>query len=263
MSLWGLYKFGWQLGLRTVPRRYGFRLLLEPCTYWRNVEVPETLTYLAARPGDRILDIGSPKLLSLFLAQQVGAEVWATDLYPYFFEEYHQHLLNLRLQGRYHIEVQDARSLPYSDNFFDRAYAISVLEHIEGDGDSKAMQEIARVLKPGGVLCLTLPISLSYAEFHTQANYYFTPHEQGATAFYERHYDPDALARRLVIPSGLRVLKQCFYGERLPFERFYDKRSKILKITLSPFAVFASKLLIYETGSFNRKAKTGLVLLQK
>lgn len=51
----------------------------------------------------------------------------------------------------FHAEIQDARNLHlYSDNYFDRVSAISTLEHIPNDGDSIAIKEMSRVLKPGG-----------------------------------------------------------------------------------------------------------------
>ena len=51
---------------------------------------------------------------------------------------------------QYHLE--DVRSLSFDDNIFDKVITISVLEHIypEQDGDSQALTEIKRVLKPEG-----------------------------------------------------------------------------------------------------------------
>lgn len=50
--------------------------------------------------------------------------------------------------------VGDARKLPYEDETFDRVFCISVLEHIT-DGWGTAVDEIKRVLKPGGVAIVT------------------------------------------------------------------------------------------------------------
>ncbi|MFA5309176.1 MAG: class I SAM-dependent methyltransferase [Dehalococcoidales bacterium] len=51
----------------------------------------------------------------------------------------------------------DARSLPFSDGFFDYAIAVASLHHIEDKtGRMQAMQELRRVLKPGGEAFITV-----------------------------------------------------------------------------------------------------------
>jgi SAM-dependent methyltransferase len=51
--------------------------------------------------------------------------------------------------------VGNALRLPFGDESFDRVIASEVLEHIPDD--TKAMSEIARVLKPGGTMAVTVP----------------------------------------------------------------------------------------------------------
>jgi SAM-dependent methyltransferase len=52
----------------------------------------------------------------------------------------------------------DATQLPFVDGAFDRIIASEVLEHIHDD--AAAMSELARVLRPGGTMAVTVP---SYA----------------------------------------------------------------------------------------------------
>ncbi len=47
------------------------------------------------------------------------------------------------------------RRIPYQDDYFDRVVAIHVLEHLPDL--PAAMDEMARVLKPGGMLSVVLP----------------------------------------------------------------------------------------------------------
>lgn len=62
--------------------------------------------------------------------------------------------------------VCDARNLPFPDGTFDFVVCTEVLEHVEGW--EKAFGELRRVLKPGGVLALSVPNILSPAELlHT------------------------------------------------------------------------------------------------
>jgi SAM-dependent methyltransferase len=49
----------------------------------------------------------------------------------------------------------DATAMPFPDGTFDVVIAAEVLEHIPGD--QHAMNEIARVLRPGGVAAVTVP----------------------------------------------------------------------------------------------------------
>lgn len=49
----------------------------------------------------------------------------------------------------------DALALPFNDGSFDRVIASEVLEHIPDD--ASAMAELARVLRPGGTMAVTVP----------------------------------------------------------------------------------------------------------
>jgi SAM-dependent methyltransferase len=266
-----VYRFAYFVALRSASWKHRadvLRLLIEPCNYWRNVEVPAVINHLQVSPGQRVLDIGSPKLPSLFIWQRLGAEVYATDLFPYFFDEYYHYSGRLRRSNSapaYHIEQQDARQLRYPDNYFDRVYAISVLEHIEEQGDSKAMREIARVLKPGGRCCLTVPFADRYRESTIDHEIYFKKPVNGQPVFYERHYDRASLQGRLVVPSGLVLDTIEFYGERwFPYERFYHSLPWACRLSLSGLGPVFSKLFLYklEPGT-SSKAKTAVLVLRK
>jgi SAM-dependent methyltransferase len=53
------------------------------------------------------------------------------------------------------VALGDATAMPFPDASFDRVIAAEVLEHIPGD--QRAMNEIARVLRPGGIAAVTVP----------------------------------------------------------------------------------------------------------
>ena len=62
-----------------------------------------------------------------------------------------------RLLERFHVEYLhgDLTRLPFPDASFDLVSCISVLEHMPPDTRTRGVQEMARVLKPGGQLLLT------------------------------------------------------------------------------------------------------------
>ena len=215
-GLGALLHGGWNIGIRC---------LLSPVQYWRFPVFPALLEELDPRPGDRILDIGSPKLPSVYLVLQRGGTVYATDLQD---ERIFEWIACVRAldrdgasAGRYILEKQDARQLAYPEGFFDKVYSISVLEHIPGDGDARAMREIERVLKRGGRAFIQVPFRRSYEEVYVTRDVYGQRYDGGAPVFFERHYDERTLAARIIEASKLRLVNLSFHRERWPFSAFW------------------------------------------
>lgn len=220
-SDWDVYSFGLELGLRSLPvaPREGIKRLILPVEYVRCAEFRYVLRHLDVRSGHLVLDIGSPKLLSLFLAARLRPRVYATDLLDYFFGTYGAYadsVLGLN-RDHYRMETQDARALTYPDESFDRVFSVSTIEHIPRDGDRAAMQEIARVLRPGGICCLTVPWSdrgyLEEFKRRGDADAYWSA-SGDEMIFYQRAYDRVTLERRLLRHGGLETVDVSFWGER-------------------------------------------------
>ena len=223
-----------------------------PVEYVRCVETRYILQHLDVQQGQRVLDIGSPKLLSLFLAARLRAEVHATDLVDYFLERYglYSRVALGDDQWRYHMGCEDARHLTYSPGLFDRVFSLSAIEHIPDDGDSIAIQEIARVLAPGGLACLTVPWSdRGYLEEFTRRGHpdaYWAP-GGGERVFFQRAYDRDTLERRLLRPSGLSLVDLSFWGERtLPVEHVILNRRipRVARMLLFPVHLVLARLFL-------------------
>jgi len=68
----------------------------------------------------------------------------------------------------------DILKLPFAENTFDMVFCNHVLEHIEDD--TKAMQELFRVLKPGGMGIFQIPQDLSLEQ--TYENFSITSKEE-------------------------------------------------------------------------------------
>jgi SAM-dependent methyltransferase len=251
---WDLHLFGLWLGARTLPAApiAGLKCMVLPVEYIRCAEARYILHHLDVRPGQRVLDIGSPKLLSLFLAARLRAEVYATDLVDYFFERYEVYsgVALGQDRRRYRMGREDARTLTYPSGHFERVFSISAIEHIPDDGDSRAIQEIARVLAPGGIACLTVPWSdqgyLEEFKHRGDPDVYWAPGD-GEKVFFQRAYDREMLDRRLVRPSGLRLVDLSFWGERtLPIEHviLHRRIPRVARILLYPAHLLLARLFL-------------------
>jgi SAM-dependent methyltransferase len=270
-----LYRFGLWVGLRTLPRAPldGLKNLIFPVEYIRCAEARYVLQHLDVQNGHRVLDVGSPKLLSLYLAARAGAEVYATDLIDYFFGRY-GHYANAvlsRSRDRYQMAALDGRSLGYPSESFDRAFSISAIEHIPGDGDSRAIEEIARVLKPGGIACLTVPwCDRGYVEEFKQAGDPDAYWVKGTDSevFYQRAYDRPSLLKRIVANGLFDVLDLSFWGERrLSIEDCIigPRVPKLLRWALLPAHFPLSRLFLRPLGEreSSRKKVACLTLRKK
>jgi SAM-dependent methyltransferase len=104
--------------------------------------------FLSASPGPTVLDAGAGQgTLSVKLAE-LGFEVTSADA-----SEAAVQVLRDRAPGR--VVEADVTSLPFEDESFDAAVLGEVLEHV--DDDRQALGEVARVLRPLGVLALSVP----------------------------------------------------------------------------------------------------------
>ena len=151
LSVWA---GGTEVGLETVRREpvLGFKRIILPASYWRTMEFAYVRRQLNLPRGARVLDVGSPKDLAMILARRRGYALTATDLLAEPVELSRRYAMAQGIDGdgpgRLRSEVQDGRQLSYPDNSFDAAFAASVVEHIPGEGDTDAMREMVRVVKP-------------------------------------------------------------------------------------------------------------------
>ena len=116
---------------------------------------------LGLRPGERVLDLGCGFGRHAFGAARLGGAVVALDAAGDEVRSVRATLAAMVEAGELDRAARagavqgDALALPFADGAFDRVVASEVLEHVPDD--TGAMRELARVLRPGGTMAVTVP----------------------------------------------------------------------------------------------------------
>ncbi|HEY7419479.1 MAG TPA: methyltransferase domain-containing protein [Ktedonobacteraceae bacterium] len=108
---------------------------------------------LALEPGCRILEVGcGAGFLSIALAQR-GFRLVAIDSVKAMVELARQHAADAKVTSRLSLDIGDVNSLAFEDGTFDLVIALGVIPWLERP--EQAIQEMARVTRPGGYVILT------------------------------------------------------------------------------------------------------------
>jgi SAM-dependent methyltransferase len=116
---------------------------------------------LGVHRGERLLDLGCGGGRHAFQALRLGARVIALDAERPEVTQVRDTVGAMVDAGEVGRAAEagmvqgDALRLPFADASFDRVIAAEVLEHIPED--HSAMAELARVLRPGGTMAVTVP----------------------------------------------------------------------------------------------------------
>lgn len=109
--------------------------------------------------GDRVLDLGCGEgrhVISAYLqpgVEAVGIDLSVDDLKTT--REKFADFAGASAESSFTLASANALALPFADNYFDKVICSEVLEHIPDY--QGALEEINRVLKPGGLFCASVP----------------------------------------------------------------------------------------------------------
>jgi SAM-dependent methyltransferase len=133
--------------------------------------------WLGVRPGELVLDLGCGAGRHAFEASRRGARVVAFDYSAAELKDVAAMFAALE-PAQLAVGVNgDATRLPFADGVFDRVIAAEVLEHIVDD--EAAMAELARVLRPGGTMAVTVPAWLPERVCWALSDEYHAPFVEG------------------------------------------------------------------------------------
>lgn len=107
----------------------------------------------------RVVDLGSGVTFFPFSISRLGYSVTCTDTDPICAVDLPRAIKNLAHEpGEINFRLVKGPTLPFEDGEADVLYCISVLEHIASF--EKTLAEVARILRPGGLLLLTVDLDL-------------------------------------------------------------------------------------------------------
>lgn len=116
----------------------------------------------------------------------------------------------------------DACTLPVPDSFITKATLTCSLEHFEEDADTRLFQELARVLKPGGMVCIVPFYVFDREAVQTDPTVSVpvdVPFDQTATIYcapgwgnrHGRFYSPQSFMQRIIRPVHDKFKFQFYY----------------------------------------------------
>lgn len=127
--------------------------------YRRRLQPPAQMIQRSGiKEGMRVLELGcGPGAFTTFVARAVGdrGKVYALDIQKDMLKQLENKLARPENKDIRNVELvnSSAYALPFEDNSLDAVYMVTVLQEIPDR--NKALQQVRRVLKPGGVLAVT------------------------------------------------------------------------------------------------------------
>lgn len=155
-----IYKIVSMAGIKTLTKIFPEYFAKEPLKPTdRYIEYPFVIRNLPKLPA-KVLDVGCAGSFFPLLLASFGYETYGIDIREYT-------IINKIKFDNFRFIKEDIRKTSFSDNYFDALAAVSTVEHIglsgrhgsdeDPDGDKNAFSEMKRILKPKGIILLTVP----------------------------------------------------------------------------------------------------------
>jgi SAM-dependent methyltransferase len=197
--------------------RYARVLSLGQDPRWRRFLVSR----IEAGPGEEVLDVATGTgAVARELLRQKGCGVVGVDQSPEMLVVAREHL-----PAAVKLVEASAESLPFDDASFDALTFTYLLRYVDDPGAT--LRELARVVRPGGRIVVTLPYADAYREDWRDSALYVDHGGDDGRHFFGRWYDAehadalrDAVAPALV-ERGRRLARLSPMAVNRGYERFF------------------------------------------
>jgi len=224
-------EFGFKLGKKLLYKfKFSPRLLLNPVSIVRYFEFDFVNSSLNFQNGNKILDVSSPYLFGFYASSNYQLEYNYVNPDKKDLANVNSLSTKMIFKDKYITKLMDALNLTYPDNYFDRVISISVIEHINDEGDSLAIKEIWRVLKTNGLFSFTVPAKKEFeTEYRNKDEYNLNPEKKSEKYFFQRIYDKQKIEERLLSSiSNYEIIQQKIFGakEKLFYSEYKERWMK-------------------------------------
>lgn len=195
---------------------------LHPSKLW---EYPWAIINSGVKTKMKVLDAGcGDSIFPVYLAKH-ECQVYAAD------KKVNKEIARIhKVKIDYH--EGEIYNLPYQENFFDHIFCLSVLEHLEPIEVVRTIKELPRLLKPGGLLVITV-------DFFKDTKTRFTYKVDGEERVVDWHiFDEKRLYEEIIDPCGLKLYKETDFKEE-----DWENRRKEMK-EFHPFEYTVAGLIL-------------------
>lgn len=185
-------------------------------------------------PDDRVIDLGCGTGRHVLELAKTPSTVFGADISRHDLRVGRYLLEIMRRDGDVNASVHWMQTagerLPFVDGAFDRVICTETLEHV--DDDAVLARELVRVLKPGGILCVSVPDEFSEKIFWKLSKNYRT-HAGGHVRIYRRPQIVQLLRNAGLEPYAVRYrhsLETAYWLSHVAFWSDWGKQGPITSV---------------------------------
>lgn len=140
----------WNTIYKKEGEKYGYYKIFEP-----HKDIDRVVKIFRKNKVKRILDLGCGAGRHIWYLAQKGFNIYGIDIADEGIKKAKAILRKKKLKADLKIG-NILEKFPYKDNFFDAVTSVQVLQHGEEKQIKQVIKEIERVLRPGGLIFITL-----------------------------------------------------------------------------------------------------------
>lgn len=229
------YSFGKELGKKCfkdskkkLGTKRAYAKIYNPVTDWSRFSEFFLVSKILEKnlnDGDKILDLGSPKLFSIWLCTKKRLNLIATDIWDFAVSEYSHFWKEIQnsTNSKISFEQADLLNLQYNDQEFDGIFSVSTIEHAYDENWMKTISSnFSRVLKNDKIVVISTP-------FGTKSISQYKGHVEYSPSLAKEH---DNFFMRIINEQDLKEFIQIAQNYGLFLEESYTVNMKANKLGL-------------------------------